>query len=40
MEGKAEHLVLLGPLSGQVGEAGNAHAVWKSTVDSRFDKIV
>ena len=39
MEGKAEHLVLLGPFGRQVGEAGNAHAVRKSTVDSRFDEI-
>jgi hypothetical protein len=36
---KAEHLVLLGPCGGQVGEAGNAHAMRKSTVNRRFDEI-
>ena len=39
MGGKAKHLVLLGPCGGQVGEAGNAHAMWKSTVNRRFDEI-
>src|SRR6516165_9027761 len=37
--GKAQHLVLLGPCDGQVSEAGNAHAMWKSTVNRRFDEI-
>ncbi len=31
MGGKAKHPVLLGPFGGQVGEAGNAHAMRKST---------
>jgi len=35
----AQHLVLLGPFGGQVGEAGNAHAMWKSTVNRRLDEI-
>ena len=39
MGGKAKHLVLLGPCGGQVGEAGNAHAMGKSTVNRRFDEI-
>jgi hypothetical protein len=39
MGGKAKHLVLLGPCGGQVGETGNAHAMWKSTVNRRFDEI-
>ena len=39
MGGKAKHLVLLGPCGGQVGEAGNAHAMRKSTVNRRFDEI-
>jgi hypothetical protein len=39
MGGKAKHLVLLGPCGGQVGEAGNAHAVRKSTVNRRLDEI-
>jgi hypothetical protein len=39
MGGKAEHLVLLGPCGGQVGEAGNAHAMRKPTVNRRFDEI-
>jgi hypothetical protein len=36
---KAKHLVLLGPFGGQVGEAGNAHTMRKSTVNRRFDEI-
>ena len=36
---KAKHLVLLGPCGGQVGEAGDAHAMRKSTVNRRFDEI-
>jgi hypothetical protein len=39
MGGEAKHLVLLGPCGGQVGEAGNAHAMRKSTVNRRFDEI-
>jgi len=39
MGGKAKHLVLLGPCGGQVGEAGNAHAMRKSTFNRRFDEI-
>ena len=39
MGGKAKHLVLLGPCGGQVGEAGNAYAMRKSTVNRRFDEI-
>ena len=39
MGGKAKHLVLLGPCGGQVGEAGDAHAMRKSTVNRRFDEI-
>jgi hypothetical protein len=36
---KPKHPVLLGPCGGQVGEAGNAHAMRKSTVNRRFDEI-
>ena len=36
---KAQHPVLLRPFSGQVGEAGNAHAVRKSTVNCCLDEI-
>ena len=39
VEGKPEHQLLLGPFDGQVGEAGDAHATWESTVDCSFDKI-
>src|ERR1700745_89930 len=39
MGGKAKHLVLLGPCGGQVGEAGNAHAMRKATVHRRLDEI-
>ena len=39
MGGKAKHLVLLGPRGGQVGEAGDAHAMRKSTVNRRLDEI-
>ena len=31
--------MLLGPCDGQVGEAGNAHAMRKSTVNRRLDEI-
>src|SRR6516165_12406331 len=37
--GKAEHLVLPGPLRWQVAEASNAHAMGKSAFDGRFDKV-
>ena len=36
---KAEHLVLSGPLRRQVGEASNAHAVGKPTIDGGFGEI-
>src|SRR5262249_41135386 len=39
LRGKAEHLVLPGPLRWQVGEASNAHTTGKPAVDGRFDQI-
>jgi hypothetical protein len=39
MGGETKHLVLLGPCGGQVGEAGNAHATRKSTINRRLDEI-
>lgn len=32
-------MMLFGPFGGQVCEAGNAHAVWKSTINGRFHEI-
>jgi hypothetical protein len=39
MGGKAKCLMLLGPFGGQVGETGNAHAMWESTFNGRLDEI-
>ena len=39
LRGKAEHLVLAGPLRRQVGKASNAHTMGKPAVDGRFDQI-
>jgi hypothetical protein len=36
---KAEHLALPRPFGGQVGEAGNTHAVWEPAIDGGFDEI-
>jgi hypothetical protein len=39
MGGKAEHLALLRPLSRQVCETGNTHAVREPAIDSSFNQI-
>ena len=36
---KSEHLVLAGPFSRQVGETGNSHAAWESSMDGGLDEV-